>query len=272
MGTPRGDSEMKIDPRVQGVLRERLRRAPGPSTVPGSLPILFFGDLFTARIATVGLNPSDREFLDRDGRELDGPARRFETLASLGAASRGCLSDEKSERAIATMRAYYRPGKPVYGWFRSLDRVTRGMGFTYECGDVAHLDLVQEATHPTWSRLNSLEVRQLRAADEPFLNWQLATFPLEMVVCNGRTVFDGVRRLTDACVVETGTFARLTWSVALADMPKREPLIVVGWNIPLARPTGLNRDGHVSLGQMLLERGRAAMSADVLQPMVDPGS
>ncbi len=69
-------------------LYERLRRPPSPSSVHGSLPVLAFGDLFKAGIATVGLNPSRREFLDNHGRELDGPKRRFETLGSLGARDR----------------------------------------------------------------------------------------------------------------------------------------------------------------------------------------
>lgn len=37
-------------------LYERLRRSSSTSTVPGSLPVLFVGDLLSARVATVGLN------------------------------------------------------------------------------------------------------------------------------------------------------------------------------------------------------------------------
>jgi hypothetical protein len=43
----------------QAKLYERLRRPPSPATVPGALPVLFFGDLLQAEVATVGLNPSD---------------------------------------------------------------------------------------------------------------------------------------------------------------------------------------------------------------------
>jgi hypothetical protein len=75
----------------------RLRTAPVPSTVPGSLPVLYFGDLLAASIATVGLNPSRQEYLSPEGEELDGPARRFETLRSLGVSSRTSLSDEHAD-------------------------------------------------------------------------------------------------------------------------------------------------------------------------------
>src|SRR5690348_5636215 len=47
-------------------------------------PVPSFGNLSTAKIATLGLNPSNREFVDKNGRELDGVHRRFHTLNSLG--------------------------------------------------------------------------------------------------------------------------------------------------------------------------------------------
>jgi hypothetical protein len=46
---------------VEKRLPERLRWGPWESSVPGSLPVLFFGDIFQAKAATVGLNPSRRE-------------------------------------------------------------------------------------------------------------------------------------------------------------------------------------------------------------------
>jgi hypothetical protein len=48
-------------------LRERLRLERSESSVPRSLPVLFFGDALAAHVATVGLNPSKFEYLDRRG-------------------------------------------------------------------------------------------------------------------------------------------------------------------------------------------------------------
>jgi len=241
--------------RTRAILHARLRRPPCPSSVPRSLPVLFFGDLFAARIATIGLNPSDREYLDRDQRLLDGADRRFETLASLVAIKREALTAEHCRRAIETMRGYFRPGRPVYSWFRSLDRVTRGIGFRYGAGEVAHLDLVQEATQPTWSELQKErpeEARALREADLPFLLWQLQAFPLNAVVCNGRTALEEIGRLVKARPMERGEFRRITWSVGLAFVLDR-PLGVVGWNLPLAR-AGLHAEEEEALGALLRAR------------------
>jgi hypothetical protein len=66
-------------------LIERVRRAPpaDSSVVPGSTPVVAFGNARAAAVATLGLNPSRVEFLDRAGNELPEPRRRLETLRSL---------------------------------------------------------------------------------------------------------------------------------------------------------------------------------------------
>lgn len=242
-----------LAPTIRAHLHAHLRREPSAATVPGSLPVLFFGDLLAAQVVTVGINPSAWEYLDRAGRELDGPARRFETLRSLGAADRGSLSARQCDRAIGAMRGYYGAGRPVYGWFRSLSRLTRSMGLAYEAGQVAHLNLVQEATMPAWSELartRPAEARALLSAGLPFLLWQLEAFPLRSVVCNGRTVFEHVCRLVQGRVLATGRLARVPWYVGSGAIGARE-LALAGWNIPLARPTGLGAEGERELGQTL---------------------
>jgi hypothetical protein len=136
-------------------MRARLRRPPSRHAVPGSLPVLFFGDVFTARVATVGLNPSDREYVSsRTGQLLTGMEQRFATLASLGAADRASVTDSQCDAALGWMRVYFRPGRPAYWrWFRGLERVLQGLGTSLSEGGATHLDLVQEATYPTWSAL-----------------------------------------------------------------------------------------------------------------------
>ena len=244
---------MNVSPDIRLRLYARLRQPPSASSVPQSLPVLFFGDLFSAGMATVGLNPSDKEYLGRGGGELEGTARRFETLTSLGIAGRSSLTDEQCDCAIQRMRTYYQPGKPIYGWFRALDRVTRAMGYSYEAGEVVHLDLAQEATNPTWSKLAQVspaEFEALRSADLPFLRWQLEAFPLHTVICNGRTVFNEVCRLIGGQVRREGKLKRITWYTGGATLNGRR-VRLAGWNLPLARPTGLGDTGEKELGGTL---------------------
>jgi hypothetical protein len=50
------------------------RPAPVPEVVPGSTPVIAFGDPLTATVATLGINPSWRKFLTDDGSLLCGRA------------------------------------------------------------------------------------------------------------------------------------------------------------------------------------------------------
>jgi hypothetical protein len=238
---------------VAGRLCARLR-APAPRhAVDGTLPVLFFGDLFKAEMATVGLNPSDQEYLSRDGALLRGRAQRFATLESLGARDRFSLTDDQCAEAVRWMRHYYDAGKPVYGWFAGLTRVVRGFGASFVDGTAAHLDLVQDATSPVWSALPESAQAALLEQDLPFLEWQLRAFPLRAVICTGKTVGVHVRRLLGVKVAEQGQLARIRWWVGTAEVDGR-PLALGGWNYPLARPTGLGAAGELELGALLAEQ------------------
>jgi hypothetical protein len=168
-------------------LRQRLRLEPSESSVDGSLPVLFFGDALSARIATVGLNPSKREYLDRKGQALRPVAQRFATLGSLGAPSRGELSDAQADRAIDVMRAYYDPDRPVFlSYFRHLTHFLHGMGVSYGERTATHLDLVQESTDPVWTKLDTDEKARLLERDLPFLAWQIEHLPYLRAVVRAR--------------------------------------------------------------------------------------
>jgi hypothetical protein len=224
-----------------------------PSTVRGSLPVLFFGDAFASSVATVGINPSRQEYLSKEGEELTGSLRRFETLGSLAAESRASLTDLQADTAIQRMRRYFNPESPVYGWFGGLSRVVEGMGMSFRDRSAAHLDLVQEATDPVWSQLMKADPEQAAKVlrrDLPFLLRQIEEFQLRVVICTSARVHNEISQLLEVQAIRSGNLARLRWTVGTATLT-REVVAVAGWNIPLARPTGLNRDGQRHLGRLL---------------------
>ena len=53
--------------------------------------------------------------------------------------------------------------------------------------------------------------------------------------------------------VANGKLARIKWTVGTAVL-SRGVIGVAGWNIPLARATGLNKDGQRELGELLASR------------------
>lgn len=240
---------------VQLQLYDRLRKPASASSAPGLLPVLFFGDINTARVATLGLNPSLYWYLDRKGSELVGVNRRFETLRSLGAIDRSALTDAQCEQALETTKGYFDPSRAVYWqWFRSISRVIEGLGFSYEHRTAAHLDLVQETTSPAWSQLQREypdEADALLEQDQPFLRWQIETFPIEILDCNGRSPLDAVIELLIGEVLATEVVSgRRKWTIAYADIGAGR-LAIVGWNIPLTRPPGLTQQGQIEMGQQL---------------------
>jgi len=215
--------------------------------------VLFFGDIRSASVASIGLNPSDQEYLDRNGLELDGGDRRFESLDSLGAKERPHLTDAQCATALDTMRQYYEPGKPVYRWFRPLEQFMIGFGGSYANGDVIHLDLVQEATSPTWSSLKKEfpeEAEGLLTSDLPFLKYQLSSLNPEAVICNGKTVTLKLGTLFRIDRRDEGKVERLKWFAGIIHLPER-PTPVVGWNYPLQKATGLTYKGLRKLGLAL---------------------
>lgn len=222
--------------------------------MPESLPVLFFGDLFAARVATVGLNPSDQEYTDGKGILLTGEQQRFATLGSLAAADRTSLTDTQCDVAIDLMRRYFDDGKPEYGpYFRHLHHLLGAFGASLADGTATHLDLVQEATQPTWSdlrRTDPVQHMRLLAADLPFLEWQIRSFSFEAVICTGKTASEHVRAQLDVRIRETGTLALINWWVGSADVDGGR-IGVAGWNKPLHQATGLGTTGERELGILL---------------------
>jgi hypothetical protein len=88
----------------------------------------------------------------------------------------------------------------------------------------------------------------------------LSVFSIEWLICNGRTPFDAVLKLTGAKIVEKGHMARVHWSIGVASLGGRR-VGVAGWNLPLARPTGLGAAGEEELGQTLAMILRSVIAA-----------
>jgi hypothetical protein len=257
MRSPDEMSQVWVTPAALQEMRMRLRRPPATWSVTGSLPVLFFGDAPAARLLTVGLNPSDQEYLDSRGEELDGERRRFHTLASLGASARSQMTETQCDQAVEMMRGYFTPGQPVFRWFRPLAHVVEAMGASFVGRTAAHLDLVQESTRPVWSLLSKAEQGALLAADRSFFRWQLSDLPARIVACNGASVLREVIEVTESETVNQGALKRVRWTVGRARAGGRIAG-VVGWNIPLTRPTGLGAEGERELGRIFVAELDAA--------------
>ena len=90
-------------------IQDRLRTPPPAEmyVVPGSTPVLSFGPARSAVVATLGLNPSRKEFLDRDGRELTGPLRWLATHTSIGTSDLSNASVEVLAQILNDCDTYF---------------------------------------------------------------------------------------------------------------------------------------------------------------------
>lgn len=161
------------------------------NVIPWSSPVPAFGDPGKAKVATLGLNPSNLEFVDRTGKELDGSRRRFHTLNSLGLTRWSDARTSHLRMILDACRAYF-SRNPYNGWFRRLDAIIAGTGhsyydsFTHAC----HLDLIPYATACKWTDLSREQRVSLLAAASDTLAALLRESTVRILILNGRAVVE----------------------------------------------------------------------------------
>jgi hypothetical protein len=186
--------------------------------IPWSCPIPSFGDFELSSIATLGLNPSNREFVDENGRELVGDERRFQTLRSLGLRRWSAASGSHLSKIADSCKSYF-AAKPYDTWFRRLDYLLTGAEASYYgmLGGACHLDLIPYATAAKWGELSSKQRAILLDCSGDSLGMLLRDSAVQIIVLNGRSVVDLFEAVT--CVrLETQRMA--TWSLPRKSSPR----------------------------------------------------
>ncbi len=233
-------------------LTAMVRRTPpvGAPVVSGSTPVVAFGNPARAEVATLGINPSAREFFAR-GRLLTGTNRRLATLESLGAERLDRLTDDQVATVVAECATYF-DRRPYRRWFDPLEQLlTTGYGVSFYDGSACHLDLVQWATDPTWGRIPERRIRHSLLEDGvPHLRAQLARENVRVVLLNGRQVVEQVLALRVAELDEVGHLPLGTRTCRLY-VGTGEGLRWAGWSTNLQSSYGVSGDFKNLLGAWL---------------------
>ena len=255
------DQESDARSRVSSILTSLVAKLDGPDIaetgiIPWAAPIPVFGDLSASRVATVGLNPSNREFTDQDGNELTGHERRFHTLQSLVLSSWSAV-DAQHLRAIEGSCRNYFHGNPYNSWFKPLDGVISGTGASYYDDErsACHLDIIPYATRQKWGDLKAKQNVLLTLAGDS-LATLLRASSVRLVVLNGQAVVDHFREMAGI------DFSRLwmpRWSLprkpgssmegiayraridSIEDLPFNRDILVLGYNYNIQRTPGVSR-------------------------------
>jgi hypothetical protein len=233
------------------------------AVIPWSCPVLSFGDISGSRVATLGLNPSNREFVDRSGKELAGANRRFHTLGSLGLATWSDAGPEHIRLVGESCRNYFSQN-PYDTWFRQLDHILGETGVSYydRAGGACHLDLIPYATACKWTELSRKQRSMLFRVAGDTLGRLLLDSSIKLLVLNGSGVIAHFQS-----IAEVSLDARVTLDWALRrrtqpDVPgvayqgmvsqllgvklSRE-LLVVGFNHNIQSSFGVTREVRSSI-------------------------
>jgi len=186
---------------MDGTLSGLVERLDGPllrttHIIPWSCPVPAFGDLSNSVVATLGLNPSNREFVDHNGKELDGAARRLHTLKSLRLTRWSQADDTHLQLIHESCRAYFWRN-PYNAWFRSLDYILSGAKASYygASANACHLDLIPYATTCKWTELTSSQRSSLLTTASDVLGLLLRGCSVRLLVLNGRTVIENLQKV-----------------------------------------------------------------------------
>jgi len=241
---------------------ERRIRRPIPSdshVVAGSTPVVSFGDAHSASVATLGLNPSRVEFLDRSGNELVGSSRRLATHTSLGTSDLANAPASVVRQVLNDCNAYFADDRnPYRQWFDQLELILNACGASYYNGSACHLDLVQWATDPTWGNLHPATLRnRLLDADSPFLIEQLSNENIQLLLVNGMGV---VRQLQPTV---NATFDELDPIVGFGHRDTRlfmgtvlDRVRVIAWNTNLQSSFGVTSELRTETAERVGELAR----------------
>ncbi len=236
-------------------LSAMVRRSPPGQApvVPGSATVIAFGDPSRAEVASLGINPSKREFVET-GAVLSGDQRRLATLESLGADHLASLTDEQVREVVGDCARYFQRN-PYRRWFDPLDRLLRhGLGASYYDGSACHLDLVQWATDPVWSGISNRGMQKLLLDDGvTHLREQLRRENIRLVVLNGRAVLNQVVKTGLATLTKVGTLpvGRTTCTLYAG---KGEAARFLGWSTNLQNSRGVSHEFTAALGRWLQEQ------------------
>lgn len=240
----------------------------GPSAIGWACPVPYFGRAGSAKVATVGLNPSNQEFCRPDGTPLTDHQARFPTLGSLRLET-WLSATHRETAAVATACDKYFLHRPYDRWFGVLDSVLRPGGFSYRSptAPACHLDLTPFATADKWGRLPAAERNDLLAIGSPWFRQLLIDTCVTVLALNGAAVARAVgqalgldlegRDADDLHLPRRdGTVPGRWYDATITRVdghPLGRDLRIVGWNYNLQSSFGVTTQARNAVARRLTE-------------------
>ena len=234
------------------------------SVIPWSSPIPVFGSLNFAKIATLGINPSNREFVDAKGNELAGALRRFHTLDSFGLKRWKDVKTSHLNEILRSCEKYF-DRNPYDGWFKSLDAIINRTSASYysKTAHACHLDLIPYATSLKWTNLSSDQKKHLFESVGDSLGLLIRNSGVGVLVLNGKTVAKTLAQVSDV-IYETKE--QPSWTLSrkngenvvgysyqgymrqVGNTRLKKDVLVVGFNHNIQSSFGVTNDARTAIG------------------------
>jgi len=222
---------------LEALILEKIAAMTPPANagvIPKTTPVVSFGDFTTAKIATLGINPSSAEFLS-GGALIQGEKKR--------------LADEEFGPTIPGNIwfncKYYFLNNPYWTWFSHLEELLLEVGASYKT-NATHLDLSPWATDPVFGNLSPAQQETLLAHDRDFLNWQIVESPIKTVLFNGATVYKTIQSSQNYYLQKVGEITYTSGGKARTsdlingDGPRGESFF--GWTVNLQALKATNEE------------------------------
>jgi len=237
---------------------ERIIKAPSTSAViPGSTPVISFGDFTTSSFTTLSINPSSREFLQRS-KLIPASKKRLVDKESLKIELDAPVQQEHAEAIWEGCRNYFEPTSNPLDWFDELNKVLVYIDRKYDSLNTCHIDLVQSATFPAWGKLTQVETQHLLDDDFDFFKYQISMPNLQTILINGGKVFDQIK-ITPGFKVDVVGYIHFESGSKLVKnrlVKGTGPFgkTVIGWTFPLKSlhvSNPVRKEHYEKLGQWL---------------------
>jgi hypothetical protein len=178
-----------------------------PQIVEFSTPVVSFGYPKTAKVATLGINPSSNEFQIGNGNKnpLPSSKKRLVDTEVLGVSKPLGLNRAAAIQVIEGCYSYFKNNP--YEWFDDLQQYAlTPTGTSFQNGSACHLDIVQWATDPVWQdkKMPKNIKKLLLDSDKEFLKYQLTAYDFSYIFLNGSTVLDQVEKLDLVSLEQVG--------------------------------------------------------------------
>ena len=127
--------------------------------VSRSVPVPFFGDIENATVATISINPSNCEFVDKNMNLFNIFQKRFEDRDKLKVNDTDYLTDSQAKEVYDSLILYFKNKNSYTNWF---DRLQKPLGNrleeSYYDGTMVNIDIFPWATEDKWNQLSKIKV------------------------------------------------------------------------------------------------------------------